>query len=147
MFRKLNDIDKIFGTMDFFKNQMNRFFEDFENNKGNFTQSGGWPRTNFFDDGDIINVYSEISGINENDINIKLHNNLLTLSGERKPSLPEGYAVLRQERLYTPFSRSFTLSAEIDPEKTSATLKNGILTVKLVKAQPINPKKISVTAA
>lgn len=147
MFRKLNDIDKIFGTMDFFKNQMNRLLEDFESGRGNFTQGGGWPRTNFFDDGESLLVYCEISVIHENEIAIKLHNNLLTISGERKPSLPEGYAVLRQERQYSPFSRSFTLPVEVEPEKTSATLKNGILTVKLVKAQATAPKKIAVKAA
>lgn len=147
MIRRLNDIDRIFGTMDFFKNQMNRLFDDFESGRGAIAQGGVWPPTNFYDDGDHILVYSELPGVNEDDINIKLHNNLLTIKGERKENAPEGYAILRQERNVAPFSRSFTLPVEIDPEKTSASLKNGILTVKLVKAQAAKPKKIIVQAA
>ncbi|MBI4792590.1 MAG: Hsp20/alpha crystallin family protein [Deltaproteobacteria bacterium] len=147
MFRRLNDIDRIFGTMDFFKNQMNRFFEDYESGRGNLTQGGVWPPTNFYDDGEAIFVYCVLPGMNENEVNIKLQNNLLTIKGERKATMPEGYAILRQERNVTPFSRSFTLPVEIDTEKTTATLKNGILTVKLVKAQAVKPKKIMVQAA
>jgi HSP20 family protein len=147
MIRRLNDIDRIFGTMDFFKNQMNRFLEDFESGRGNLSQGGVWPPTNFYDDGDHILVYSELPGVNEEEINIKLHNNMLTIKGERRENKPEGYAILRQERNVAPFSRSFTLQVEIDPEKTSASLKNGILTVKLVKVQAAKPKKIVVQAA
>ncbi|RJX26904.1 MAG: Hsp20/alpha crystallin family protein [Desulfurivibrio sp.] len=147
MIRRLNDIDRIFGTMDFFKNQMNRFFDDFESGRGSVSQGGIWPLTNFYDDGDHIFVYSELPGVNEDEINIKLHNNLLTIKGERREIIPEGYAILRQERNVAPFSRSFSLPVEIDPEKTSASLKNGILTVKLVKAQAAKPKKIVVQAA
>lgn len=147
MIRRLNDIDRIFGTMDFFKNQMNRFLEDFESGRGNLSQGGVWPPTNFYDDGDHILVYSELPGVSEDEINIKLHNNLLTIKGERRENTPEGYAILRQERNVAPFSRSFTLPVEIDPERTSASLKNGILTVKLVKIQAAKPKKIVVQAA
>lgn len=147
MFRRLNDIDRIFGTMDFFKNQMNRFFEDFESGRSSLTQGGVWPPTNFYDDGDAIYVYSVLPGMKENEMNIKLQNNLLTIKGERKANMPEGYAILRQERNVAPFSRSFTLPVEIDTEKTTATLKDGILTVKLVKAQAVKPRKIVVQAA
>lgn len=147
MIRRINDIDRIFGTMDFFKNQMNRFLEDFESGRGNLSQGGVWPPTNFYDDGDHLLVYSVIPGVDEEEINIKLHNNLLTIKGERKENPPEGYAILRQERNIASFSRSFTLPVEIDPEKTSASLKNGILTVKLVKVQATKPKKIVVQAA
>ncbi|MBI5558081.1 MAG: Hsp20/alpha crystallin family protein [Deltaproteobacteria bacterium] len=147
MFRNLNDIDRIFGNMGLLRNQMNRLFEDFESGRGGYPTAGSWPKTNFFDDGDNILVYCEIPGVNEDEINIKLHNNLLTIKGERKSDTPEGYAILRQERKVNSFSRSFTLPVEIDTEKTSATLKNGILTVKIVKAQAAKPKKIVVQAA
>ena len=147
MIRRLNDIDRIFGTMDFFKNRMNRFFEDFDSGRGSFSQGGVWPPTNFYDDGDNILVYCELPGVSEDEINIKLHNNLLTIKGERKETMPAGYAILRQERNVASFSRSFTLPVEIDPEKTSASLKNGILTVKLVKVQAVKPTKVVVQAA
>ncbi|MCB2181851.1 MAG: Hsp20/alpha crystallin family protein [Desulfobulbaceae bacterium] len=146
MFRNTEDIDKIFGTMGFFKNQMNRLFDDFENERRSFTTAGSWPRTNFYEDEKYLTVYCMLPGIAENEINIKLHNNLLTIKGERQVDMDGSYTVLRKERNVKSFSRSFSLPIEIDVEKVSATLKNGILTVKLSKAKNEKPKKISVQA-
>ena len=146
MFTKWNEMDRIVGTMDKFRNQMNRFFEDLEEGPQYFGRKGGWPRTNFYDDGDNIIVRAKVPGVSENDLNIQIHNNLLSVTGKRITSPQEGYTVLRQERLTDSFSRSFTLPVEIDPDKTSALLKNGILTLKLAKAQTAKPKKITVTA-
>ena len=146
MFRKINDIDRIFGNMDFFKNQMNRLIDEFESGRGSFSHKQSWPRTNFYDDGDNILVYCEMPGVHEDEINIKLHNNLLTIKGTRKEDMPEGYSILRQERASEQFSRSFTLPVEIDTDKTQASLKNGILSIKLVKMQTTKPKKIVVQA-
>lgn len=146
MFTKWNEMDRIFGTMDQFRNQMNRFFEDLEEGQQYFSRRGGWPRTNFYDDGDNIIVRAKVPGVSEDDLNIQIHNNLLSISGNRTTSPQAEYAVLRQERLTDTFSRSFTLPVEIDPDKTTALLKNGILTLKLAKAQAAKPKKITVTA-
>jgi HSP20 family protein len=146
MFTKLNDRDRIFGTMDNFRNQMNRFFEDMEAGQQYLGRKAPWPKTNFYDDGDNIIVRFQVPGVHEENINLQIHNNLLSITGMRKPLLLEGYTVLREERLIDNFSRSFTLPVEIDTEKTNAILKNGILTLKLVKAQAARPKKIIVKA-
>jgi len=146
MFSKWNEMDRIFGTMDQFRNQMNRFFEDLEEGQQYLSRSGGWPRTNFYDDGENIIVRTKVPGVSENDLNIQIHNNLLSITGSRTTSPKQGYTVLRQERLTDTFSRSFTLPVEINPDNTSALLKNGILTLKLAKAQAAKPKKITVTA-
>lgn len=146
MFTKWNDMDHIFGTMDNFRNQMNRFFEDLEGGQPYLGRKAVWPKTNFYDDGDNIIVRFQLPGVFEEDINLQIHNNLLSITGMRKPPLLEGYTVLREERLIDNFSRSFTLPVEIDAEKTNAVLKNGILTLKLVKAQAARPKKIIVKA-
>ncbi len=147
MFGKRDDIDRMFGTMGLFKNQMNRLFDDFENGRTGFAKSHSRPRVNFYDDGVNMLVFCELPGMNEDEINIKIHNNLLTIKGERKTNVSEGYAILRQERNASPFSRSFTLPVEIDTEQTTATLKNGMLALKLVKARAEKPRKIVVQAA
>jgi HSP20 family protein len=146
MFTKLNDMDRIVGTMDNFRNQMNRFFADLEGGQQRLGRKPIWPKTNFYDDGDNIIVRFQVPGVYEEDINLQIHNNLLSITGTRKPLLLEGYTVLREERLIDNFSRSFTLPVEIDAEKTNAVLKNGILTLKLAKAQVARPKKIIVKA-
>ena len=71
---------------------------------------------------------------------------MLTISGERKVEAPEGYSVHRQERGSVKFSRSFTFPCRIDTEKASATVKDGVLTIKLAKAAEAKPRKITVTA-
>ena len=146
MFTKWNEMDRIFGTMNNFRNQMNRFFEDLEGGQQYLGRKAIWPKTNFYDDGDNIIVRFQVPGVFEDDINLQIHNNLLSIIGTRKPPLLEGYTVLREERLVDNFSRSFTLPVEIEAEKTSAVLKNGILTLKLAKAHAAKPKKIIVKA-
>lgn len=147
MFTKKNEIDRIFGTLDTFTNRMNRLFDDFEQDRLVQGGAGTWSRTNFFDDGDSIFVYCQLPGVEEKDLEIHLHNNLLTLKGTRVSGAPEDYAILRQERDIRPFSRTFNLPVEIDAGKTAATLKNGLLMVKLAKSQAARPKKITVTVA
>jgi HSP20 family protein len=133
--------------MGFFKNQMNRLFDDFENERRNITPAGSWPLTNFYDDGEQLIVYCLLPGVSEKELNIKLHNNLLTIKGERHLEMAESYTILRKERNVQSFSRSFSLPVEINAEQTSATLKNGILKVKLVKSHEDKPRKITVQAA
>lgn len=146
MFTKWNEIDRIFGTMNHFRNKMNLIFDDLEEGQQYLGRKAIWPKTNFYDDGDNIIVRFQVPGVSEDDINLQIHNNLLSITGTRKPLLLEGYTVLREERLVDNFSRSFTLPVEIDAEKTSALLKNGILTLKLAKAKTAIPKKINVKA-
>lgn len=147
MFRRLNDVNKIFGTVDFFNNHMNRLLDDFEDRQRGFPQGATWPPTNFYDNNEQIFVYCAVPGIKEDEISINLHNNLLTIKGKRTEKAPDGYTILRQERHVLPFSRTFSLPVEIDPEKTTAELRNGVLTVKLMKAQAAKPIKILVKAA
>jgi HSP20 family protein len=69
------------------------------------------------------------------------------MSGERKPDESQGYYVHRQERVPVKFSRSFSLPCKVDPEKSTATLKNGVLTITLPKATSAQPRQITVKAA
>ena len=66
------------------------------------------------------------------------------MRGERKPDAPQGAFVHRQERAPVKFSRSFALPCKVDPEKSGATLKNGVLTITLAKASEAQPRQIAV---
>jgi HSP20 family protein len=61
--------------------------------------------------------------------------------------LPEGYTVHRRERPPMQFSRSFTLGVKIDPDKTEAELKDGVLKLTLQRAAEAQPRQIAVKAA
>jgi HSP20 family protein len=106
--------------------------------------SGG---VTFEDEADKFVLRADVPGLTENDFNISLAGNTLTLRGERKLEVPEGYSAHRRERSAYRFAKSYELPARVDAEKVTATLKHGVLTLTLPKAAEAQPRQISVKAA
>lgn len=79
------------------------------------------------------------------EIDISLHDGMLTIAGERQSSVGEGENAERTERLSGKFRRSVTLPTRVDAGKVSASNRDGILTVTLPKAEEAKPKKVEVT--
>jgi len=100
----------------------------------------------FHDNGNELYLYAEVPGLSEKDINVSINQDVLTVSGERSVIVPEGYRVHRHERSSVKFSRSFSLPCKVDLEKTTAIVKDGILSVKLTKAPESQPRQIQVRA-
>jgi HSP20 family protein len=86
----------------------------------------------------------EVPGIPEKDVHVELHDGVLTVSAERAPDAPQGYALRRRERSALRFSRSYALGDHVDAEKTTAELKDGVLTVGLGKTTKVQKKSIPV---
>ncbi|MBA7614072.1 Small heat shock protein IbpB [subsurface metagenome] len=88
----------------------------------------------------------ELPGMTEKDIEVKIEDNLLTISSrkveEKKEERKNGY--LLQERRSAFFSRSFVLPKEVDKEHVSANFKNGLLTLEILKLEKAQPKLIEV---
>jgi HSP20 family protein len=94
---------------------------------------------------EALMVYAEVPGLSRDDIQITLENNVLTLSGERrfeKDTKEQDWH--RIERSYGTFSRSFGLPNNVDPEKVEASFKDGVLLVKIAKAEMARPRKIAI---
>lgn len=94
-----------------------------------------------------ITVRAELPGIDDDDIEVLLNNNTLTIRGEKKAEKEqEGKAYYRMERSYGSFSRTILLPVEVDKDKIAAQLKKGVLTVTLPKSAKDRdkPKKIAV---
>ncbi|CAL1697841.1 unnamed protein product [Somion occarium] len=95
----------------------------------------------------IVTATFELPGLKKEDVNIDIHNNVLSVSGESKVSSERdehGYAV--RERRYGRFSRSIPLPQGIKGEDVKASLDNGILTVTFPKTTPEQaPKKITIS--
>ena len=90
----------------------------------------------------------ELPGLTEKDVEVKLDNNLLTISSgkdEKKEEKKNGY-VLRERRA-SRFSRSFVLPESVDREKIGAEFKNGILHLTFPKVPAAKPKTIEVKAS
>ena len=86
---------------------------------------------------------AEVPGVSEKDLDVTLKEDVFTLSGERKPRIPEGYQGPRRERPAR-FSRSFTLPYRTADQGLSAELKDGILTVRLPKVPEVQPRRIPI---
>lgn len=87
----------------------------------------------------------ELPGLTEKDVEVKLDNNLLTISSsksEKKEEKKNGY--IMRERSASQFSRSFVLPESIDREKIGAEFKNGILHLTFPKVPAAQPKTIEV---
>jgi len=147
MWARVNDIDRMFGAMDLLRSRMNRLFTDFGRSYGEgygWQLADGLPRTNLYDNGDEIKIMAEVPGLSKDELDIKIQGNYLELNGSRKSEVPEGYKSHRVERGAFSFTRSFTLPSEVDAEMTEASLKDGILTLSLSKAEAAKPKQITV---
>lgn len=150
MLRQLGDYDRTFSMLDELRRRMDRMWEDWGADEPGFStqlsSSQAWPRVNVFDTGSALVLKADVPGVKEKDMQITMNQGALSISGERKPDVPEGYAVHRQERGAVTFSRTFALPVPVDADKTSATIKDGVLTVTLAKAPEAQPRKIGVVA-
>lgn len=141
MWTRMNDIDRMFSAIDLLRSV--NFDRSYGENSG-WRVVGGFPSTNMYDNGESLQVVAELPGVNKEDLNVKIQGNYLELSGTRKSNAPEGYKTHRVERNQSTFSRSFTLAADVDADKTEAFLKDGVLTLVLPKAESAKPKQITI---
>ena len=106
----------------------------------------GWsPSLDIHQDKDNVYVKYELPGMKKEDIDITLHEGMLTISGERKheQEFKEG-ETFRSERFFGKFHRSVTLPSLVVDGKVKATYQDGLLTVILPKAEEAKAKHINV---
>lgn len=108
--------------------------------------SGAWiPPVDVAETQDRILVRAEVPGMRQEDISIEFENGMLTLRGERKiEKASEGVTYHRVERTYGNFSRSFTLPRTVDPERITATYRDGVLEIDIPKKEEAKPKQIRI---
>ncbi len=93
---------------------------------------------------DIV-IKSTIAGVKPEDLDVSINNDMVTVKGERKnEEVVENGNYYYQECYWGSFSRSVLLPVDVIPEKADASLKNGILTIRLPKADTTKTKKIQV---
>ncbi len=153
MLSRFNDLENTFALMDELRRRMDHVWEDFDPSwQGTTTPSprtlsaSSWPRINLYDGGSNLVLRADVPGLSDKDVQVTLNEGALSISGERKVAAPEGYSAHRQERSHVKFSRSLTLPCKVDSEHTTASVKNGVLTITLAKAPEAQPRQIAVRA-
>src|SRR5271167_94545 len=103
------------------------------------------PPVDVYEDEHSVQLKLEVPGIDEKDLDVKVENNTLTVSGERKFEKEEKEENFRRvERRYGSFVRSFTLPNTVSTEDINASYDNGVLNIRLAKRAEAKPKQIKV---
>jgi len=138
------DFDRTIQLMDQLRRRMDRVFEGYDSGGVFPAELATFPRTNVYDAGTQFVYELEVPGLSEKALDINLTQDVLTVSGERKTDAPEGYSVHRQERVPYKFSRSYKVPTRVNPDRSSASVTDGVLTITLEKAEEVQPRQIAV---
>ena len=115
-------------------------FEDRER-----TQASAWvPNADVFARGEDLVIRMELAGVDRDDIEITLHDNTLTVSGERENDLDDDVMFYVHERFYGAFRRNMTLPAGIDESSISAYSDNGMLEITVKGGAVTESHRISI---
>src|SRR5436309_1716371 len=131
--------------------EMNRLFGAFfdapEGRGGDAQTQRRWvPAMDLVEQDDHFVLHADLPGVREEDVNVELEDNVLTISGERRSEhedRKEGY--YRVERAAGRFSRSLTLPEGVDPDSIQAEFQNGVLTVRIPKPEERKPRRVAIS--
>jgi HSP20 family protein len=138
------------GNLQSFQDEMNRMFNQFF--RGGTGEEAGWgvrtwtPPVDIYETDDALILKAELPGVSKDDVSVEVHQNTLTLRGQRKHEAEvkeENYH--RVERAYGTFQRSFVLPTMVDQDKVQATFKDGVLELHLPKSEAAKPKRVAIT--
>ncbi len=131
-------------------NEMGRIFGDAFGSQegGTDTEETYWiPTVDISETENGYEIRAELPGVSEDDVNVSVTDNLLTVKGEkRQEAETEGKNYHRVERRYGSFQRSFTLPRHIETDAINAEFKEGVLTLGIPKAEVAKPTEISIKA-
>lgn len=133
------------------QNRMNSIFRDFSPTQGEndaLTMAGFVPPVDLYEDEHKVVIKLEVPGVKQEDLDLRVENNTLTVRGERrfeKEEKEENFH--RVEQRYGSFYRSFTLPGTVDTDHIQAQYENGVLRVTLEKRPEAKPKQIKVNVA
>ncbi len=105
------------------------------------------PAVDVREDAESYQLEVELPGLKEQDIEVTVEDNLLTISSKQdaqKEDKKDGYLI--KERLSSAFSRSFQLPKDVNREKIDGSFKSGLLSVVLPKTAAAKPKKVAIKA-
>ena len=122
--------------------RLNRMFSALEHEA--FNQA--WvPAVDIYEtDTHEVVLKAELPDVKKEDIGVSVENNVLTLTGERKPEQSKREQFQRVERRFGSFSRSFTLPTSVDAGQIAASYKDGVLTIRLPRREEAKPRQITV---
>ena len=104
------------------------------------------PHTDIQEEKGELVIKSELPGIDGKDLEVTLEDNILTIKAEKKEEVTEDTTHHTRERYYGKYVRSMSLPYNVNGDKVSATFENGVLELKLPKAEELKTKRIEIKA-
>jgi HSP20 family protein len=150
MYRRIYNVPSVrfrsaFEQLDRMRRQFDRFLGDDAGGDRGMLGAGVFPQINLTEDADRFYLRAELPGVTSDDIAMQATAKNLSISGARKiESENDGVKYHRREREAGNFSRMITMPTEIDPDRIEARLKDGILTIRVPKAEAVKPRQISI---
>ena len=105
------------------------------------------PAVDIYEDSSGITLKADLPGVSRDRLEVGVDGNNLTIEGRAAVDMPEGMEALHADVGTTRFRRSFILSNELEAEKISAEMKDGVLTLSLPKRAELQPRKIEISAS
>jgi HSP20 family molecular chaperone IbpA len=105
------------------------------------------PPVDVIEDATGITLYADLPGVSRERLNLRVESDTLTIEGELSLPVPQGMQAGHAEVQAPHYRRSFTLSKELDADKIGAELSQGVLRVRIPKAEHAQPRRIEVAAA
>ncbi|MCB8927985.1 MAG: Hsp20/alpha crystallin family protein [Ardenticatenaceae bacterium] len=138
-----------FGEMARMRNEIDRLFEDAFN-----APVGKWERNSVWgfpldvtENEDTFTVKAAVPGMNPDDLEITITDNVLTIKGETQDEeVRDDEKVHLRERRFGSFMRSISLPTPVESDNVEANMENGVLTLQIPKAEAVKPKRIAVHA-
>ena len=128
-------------------NAMDRFAGNiWESSKPYTLDTNLVPHSDIYEENDQLVMKTELPGISKEDVNITLQGDRLTIKAEKKEAVVEDTACYARERQYGQYLRSVTLPFPVKEDEISATFENGVLELRLSKAEESKAKKIEIKA-
>ena len=102
------------------------------------------PPVDICEDSDGISLWVDLPGVSRDQLNIQVDRETLTIEGTAQIEMPDGMKPLYADVRSTRYRRSFALSRELDTDQIEASMKDGVLNLRIHKRAESKPRKIEV---
>lgn len=132
------------------QHEINKMFEEFDRaleSEPAGASGGGMfrPAVDVHEEADAYVVHVELPGVPRDNIDIAMHDGALVIRGRKESASASGEARFRRvERTYGTFARALQLPRNVDPDRISASLSDGVLEVRLPKHEEVKPRRIAI---
>jgi HSP20 family protein len=135
-----------FGDLLSLRQAMDRLFEEsFVNPRTWQFGEGQFVPVDVYATSDEVVVEAILPGVKPEEVDITMEGNTLTIAGDTSAMIPDREGLLLQEIRRGRFSRTLTLPAGLEADKATATFEDGILTLRIPKAEQVKPRQIKIS--